>query len=146
MNGDRVVAAVEIEQAHSRYARALDERNWSMLDTVFAPDVRADYNSGEFRIDGRAELVAMIRAHLDGCGPTQHLLGTPHVEIGDGHANSRIYVRATHRGAGARQHLLYEALGEYVATWKHTPDGWRAVHWELRVNLETGTRDVLGTH
>ena len=146
MSRDNVIAAHEIVQAHSRYARALDERNWSMLDTVFAPDVQANYNDGEFRIDGRAELVAMIRAHLDSCGPTQHLLGTPHVEIGDSDARSRIYVRAAHRGVGEKQHLVYEALGEYVATWKHTPDGWRAMYWELRVSLETGTREALGSH
>lgn len=148
MDSDHVAAALAIAEAHSRYARALDERNWPMLDTVFAPHVQADYNSGEFRVDGRAELVAMIRSHLDGCGPTQHLLGTPHVEVGDGEtdARSRIYVRAAHRGAGAKQPLLYEALGEYVAAWKRTPDGWRAVHWAMRVNLEIGTGDVLGSH
>ncbi|MCA7956232.1 nuclear transport factor 2 family protein [Burkholderia multivorans] len=93
---NHVAADLEIAQAHSRYARALDGRNWSMPETVSAPDVQVDYDSGEFRVDGRAGLVALIRSHLDGCGPTQHLLGTPHVEVGDGEvgARSRIYVRA----------------------------------------------------
>jgi GNAT superfamily N-acetyltransferase len=145
MNLDQVVAAHEIGQAHSRYARALDERNWHMLDTVFSPDVRADYNGGQFRIEGRSELVKMIRGHLDACGPTQHLLGTPQVEIGGDSATSRIYVRAAHRGRGAKSHLVYEALGEYVAKWQHTPDGWRAAHWEMRVNLEIGNPEVLGS-
>ncbi len=144
MNLDHIVAAREIEAAHSRYARALDERNWPMLDTVFAADVRADYNGGEFRIEGRTELVGMIRSHLDGCGPTQHLLGTPHVEVGNDRAESRIYVRAAHRGQGGKAHLTYEALGEYVAQWRKTTDGWRAAHWELRVSLEIGNREVLG--
>ncbi|MFD1554858.1 nuclear transport factor 2 family protein [Paraburkholderia silviterrae] len=144
MNRDDLAAAYEILQAHSRYAHALDERNWPMLDTVFAHDVRADYNDGEFVTDGLAELVSMIRSHLDGCGPTQHLLGTPYVDVGSDGAQSRIYVRAAHRGRGEKEHLVYEAIGEYVAKWKRTDDGWRATRWTLRVGLEVGSRDVLG--
>ncbi|VBB14637.1 nuclear transport factor 2 family protein [Burkholderia stabilis] len=146
MNRDDAIAVYEIVQAHSRYAYALDERNWQALETVFAHDVRTDYNDGEFVTDGLAELVGMIRSHLDGCGPTQHLLGTPNIDVdGDG-ARSRIYVRAAHRGRGENEHLVYEALGEYVAKWKRTTDGWRATDWALRVSLEIGTRAVLGPH
>ena len=144
MNLEILLAIRDIQAAHSRYARALDERNWALLDTIFAPDVQADYGSGEFRTDGRAALVAMIRSHLDGCGPTQHLLGTPDVEVQGNQASSCIYVRASHRGLGAKSDLTYEALGEYRAQWRRTQVGWRAARWDLRVSLELGTREVLG--
>ncbi len=144
MNLEILLAVREIQAAHSRYARALDERNWDQLDTIFAPEVQADYGGGEFRTDGRAALVAMIRSHLDGCGPTQHLLGTPDVEVLGNQASSRIYVRAAHRGVGARSDLTYEALGEYRAQWRRTTVGWRAERWDLRVSLEMGSREVLG--
>ncbi|WP_321808830.1 nuclear transport factor 2 family protein [Burkholderia sp. BCC1993] len=144
MNRDDVTAAYEIWQAHGRYARALDKRNWSALDTVFDRDVRADYNEGEFEIHGRSALVGMIRSHLDGCGPTRHLLGALNVDVDDDVAQSRIHVHAAHRGLGDNAHLVYEVFGEYVAQWKRTSDGWRAIHWALHVSLETATREVLG--
>ena len=74
MNSDDHAA---IRAVLDRYAEALDSRDWEMLDEVFAPD--AVFEFGEFLTRTRAEAVAMIRSHLDGCGPTQHLLGNHRV-------------------------------------------------------------------
>lgn len=144
MNLERMLDEREIEQAYGRYARALDRRNWALLETVFAADVQADYNGGEFLIEGRSALVAMIRSHLDGCGPTQHLMGNMTVEVNGGRAESRCYVRAAHQGMGAKAQLSYEVLGEYLVQWRRGAEGWRALHWTLRVDLELGAREVLG--
>lgn len=134
----------EIAQGFGRYARALDRREWALLDSVFAADVQADYNDGEYRVEGRQALVAMIRSHLDGCGPSQHLLGNVTVELRGEQVESGCYIRAAHRGVGARAALTFETLGEYLVRWRRDVEGWRAVHWRLRVDLELGTREVLG--
>ncbi|WP_432262045.1 nuclear transport factor 2 family protein [Cupriavidus sp. TMH.W2] len=53
MNLEILLAVREIQAAHSRYARALDERNWGQLDTIFAPDVQADYGGGGLTVRPR---------------------------------------------------------------------------------------------
>jgi hypothetical protein len=143
MSAELLMAQREIELALGRYARAHDERDWGMLDTVFASDVTADY-AGEFKLEGRDALVANTRAHLGGCGPSQHLMGNFVITVAGKSADSRCYIRAFHRGRGDKAHLTYEAFGEYLAHWRRLPEGWRATEWTMRVTCEIGTRDVLG--
>ena len=131
-----------IESVLIDYALACDRRDWSMLDDVFLPDVTADY-AGEYRVDSRKQLVAMIRSMLGGCGPTQHMLGNFRVEIGGDTATAACYIRAVHAGSGQRTDLTYEIWGEYRDRLVRTADGWRIAARELEVFRETGTRDVL---
>ncbi|MGH8466989.1 MAG: nuclear transport factor 2 family protein [Pseudomonas sp.] len=129
----------------SRYARACDQRDWSALDEVFVQEATADYG-GLNRLQGREPIVAMIRVHLEGCGPSQHLLGNLLVETGDAGVESRVYVRAAHRGAGSLQDLTYESLAEYQDRWVSTPNGWRIVHRRMVISHEQGCRDILRPH
>lgn len=131
-----------IEAVLVDYALACDRRDWSMLDDVFLPDVAADY-AGEYRIEGREQLVAMIRSMLGGCGPTQHLLGNFRVEVGDDTATAACYVQAVHAGSGRHADLTYEVWGEYRDRLVRTDNGWRIAERELAVFRESGTRDVL---
>jgi hypothetical protein len=125
-----------------RYATALDRRSWPLLDDVFTPDVAAEWAGA--RWSGRDELVAMIRSHLDGCGPTQHLLGNYDVAVEGDRADATCRVRAFHVGRGDRSHLTYEMLGFYRAVLVRTGDGWRVAEWHGETTHELGTRDVLG--
>ena len=133
---DAIIAVLD------RYAEALDQRNWELLDEVFSPDVEFDF--GEWRATDRGEAVATIRTYLDGCGPTQHLLGNYRIEIDGDRAESRVYVRAFHRGVGKHKEKTYEMGGEYH-DWLHLTDaGWRIVRRQAVVLFETGTREILG--
>lgn len=88
----------------------------------------------------------MLRRHLGGCGPTQHLLGNLLVEHGPQGPqgpHSRISVRAAHRGSGELAELTYECLGEYHDRWVRTPQGWRISHRRMVITLELGSRHVL---
>ena len=126
----------------NRYAEALDTRAWELLDEVFADD--AVFEFGEFRTRTRAEAVAMIRSHLDGCGPTQHLLGNHRVEIDGDRAFSHVYVRAFHLDRNEASGRTYEMFGEYRDELGRTAAGWRSVHRRGKVFFELGTREVLG--
>lgn len=132
----------EITEALDRYAEALDLRRWELLETVFTPEIAFD--SGEWVVRGRDELVAQIRTYLDGCGPTQHLLGNYRVTLDGGRARTRVYVRAFHACRDRSDPRTYEMGGEYADELHRTPIGWRSVRRSLRVFFELGSRDVLG--
>ena len=141
MTGSREDRA-QITELLDRYAEAIDLRRWELLETVFAPDARFD--SGEWVVQGRPELVAQIRTYIDGCGPTQHLLGNYRVTLDGDTARSRVYVRAFHACKDRSDPRTYEMGGEYADELRRTPAGWRSVRRSLRVFFELGTRDVLG--
>lgn len=133
----------EIYRAVVRYARALDTRNWDLLDSVFTGDVQGIYG-GTASPPGRAAMVAGIRSHLDGCGPSQHLLGNAEIDVEGDEGRSRVSVRVYHIGKGAKADRSFETFGEYDAHWRLTQDGWRAYRWELKVTMNLGDQSILG--
>ena len=125
----------------NRYAEAADQRDWSILDQVFTPDVTADYPTS--KLAGRDEIVQLLRNTLGGCGPSQHLLGNHTARIDGDEAHASCKVRAFSRGAGDRSADTYELFGTYHHDLIRTPDGWRTRHLRMDVAAELGTRDVL---
>jgi hypothetical protein len=142
MSAEILLAQREIELALGRYARACDTRDWAIFDTVFAPEMSADY--GEFQLEGRAPVVDSIRSFLGGCGPSQHMLGNFIISVTGKSADSRCYIRAFHQGKGDKAHMIYEVFGEYQAHWRRLPEGWRVMEWVMRVDCEIGSREILG--
>lgn len=130
----------ELHRVVCRYARICDERGWAAIDAVFSADASADYGGRQLR--DRTAIVAMLRDHLGGCGPTQHLLGNLVVEIAGDIVTSRVSVRAAHRGAGNLREQTYDCMGEYLDRWVRTEHGWRIVHRRMQVG-EFGSRAVL---
>ncbi|MGZ8813386.1 MAG: nuclear transport factor 2 family protein, partial [Mycobacterium sp.] len=60
------------------YATCLDTRDWLGLNNVFHPQAVGIY---AVTLNGRAAIVDSIRSFLDGCGPSQHLLGNYQISI-----------------------------------------------------------------
>lgn len=132
-----------LAQTLIRYATACDTRNWDLLQQVFAPDCTTVYG-GRYLCEGVAKVRRMISTHLDGCGPTQHLLGNLEVDVDDpARPRSRIQVRAVHQGLGTRSHLRYDAIGFYEDEWMQLPAGWRIQKRSMTMLLEIGDRSVL---
>lgn len=135
--GDREVAALM-----ARYAQCLDNRDWAGLETVFVPEVTARYGGRE--IEGFDGLVAWIRLFLDGCGPSQHLLGFVSTDLAGDRGTAETQVRVIHRGAGERADLVpYESIGSYHDELVRTADGWRINRRVFDVRIETGDRAIL---
>ena len=148
---EQVLLEHALAQTLTRYATACDTRNWDLLQQVFAPDCTTVYG-GSYICEGVAKVRRMISTHLDGCGPTQHLLGNlvvqPLVPTQSSAAAGAVWrshtaVRAGHRGAGSLKALRYDALGEYVDDWVATPSGWRIAYRRMVMALEMGDRRVL---
>jgi len=133
---------IEILAVLDRYATAMDRRDWSLLDQVFTPDFT--YDAGEWVTQNRQDYVKILRGYLDGCGPTQHLLGNYRIEAeGADHATSACYVRAFHLDRERGAELTYDMGGEYRDRLQRRPEGWRIIHRTLELLYEVGSRDVL---
>ena len=132
-----------LSQTLTRYATVCDTRNWDLLDQVFTPDCTTVYG-GDYVCQGVAKVRRMISTHLDGCGPTQHLLGNLEVDASaPSRPRSKIHVRASHRGLGERSHLRYDAIGFYEDEWQLQAEGWRIHKRSMTMLLEIGDRSVL---
>ena len=141
-NLEHLLLERELQQVLIAYALLCDGRDWQAIGQVFSDDASACY--GGSALPDRAAILSMLRHHLGGCGPTQHLLGNLQVGVGEqGQVTSRIEVRASHRGAGDQQNQTYDCMGHYADRWVHTPAGWRIAHRTMTVALEFGSRKVL---
>jgi len=138
---DRLLSERAIARVLQRYAQLADERDWAGVSDVFAAHASADY--GDLHLSDRNAIGAMLVRALEHCGPTQHLLGIPVIDVDGDRASSRVAIRAAHRGAGAHHDQIYECLGEYHDRWVLVAEGWRIVHRRMVVTLEYGSRRVL---
>ncbi len=125
-----------------RYAECLDRRDWPGLADVFTEDVEIDWV--EWQQKGLAAATASIRSYLDGCGPSQHLLGNYRIELAGDQATSRHYCRVMHMGKGDQAGKTYESWIEYADELVRTQDGWRSRRRVCRAMMEYGDRSVLG--
>lgn len=143
MTLDDLVAERDIYRALTRFARAMDARDWAALDAIVVEDATADIGTGP--LQGRAELIAHMRAFLDDCGPTQHMLGNVLVEVEGDRATSNAYVRDMHIGAGDKAHLTFSTLGEYEDQWRKVDGVWRMNHRTKYNRAHIGSIEVLGS-
>ncbi|MDP5181919.1 nuclear transport factor 2 family protein [Blastococcus sp. BMG 814] len=125
-----------IEATLHAVASALDERDWAALGAAFTEDAHG------YGADGRAAIVARVREHLGGCGPSQHLLGNVRVTVDGDTARSRAYGRVFHVGVDDPR-AFYECMGEYHDRWLRTPEGWRLIRRRFVISIERGDRGVL---
>ncbi|OLT10375.1 DUF4440 domain-containing protein [Actinomadura sp. CNU-125] len=127
----------QIIERLAELAAALDRRDWDAVGAMFVPSATG------YRRTGRDEIVATVRGHLGGCGPSQHLLGNHRVEVRGDEARSLTYARVYHRGKGTAEGLAYECFGEYEDRWTRTPDGWRITSRVFTISFDLGDFAVL---
>lgn len=104
------------------FARAMDERDWGAFAEFTAEEMTASLGRGE--IVGRDNIVAFIQSFLDGCGPTQHLLGNVLIDIDGDSARSSAYVADLHLGRGEKKGVSFRTLGCYHDQWQRSESGW----------------------
>lgn len=131
----------EIMNTLARYAVAMDQRDWPLLDSVFTEDFT--YDAGEWTTHSLVDYLARLRPYLEGCGPTQHLLGNYQIELAGDTARTQVYVRAFHVGTRELANTTYEMFGVYRDEMRRTEAGWRSTHRTLRLQYELGSRTVL---
>ncbi|WP_010542211.1 nuclear transport factor 2 family protein [Dietzia alimentaria] len=137
MMGDRD----QIIERLADVATALDAREWTALGQLFTESATG------YGATGRDAIVDRVKAHLGGCGPSQHLLGNHRVELDlDGDpdcARSRTYGRVLHLGADDLAGLTYECCGEYTDLWTRAGAGWQISSRWFEVSFDLGDARVL---
>ncbi|MGY1812477.1 nuclear transport factor 2 family protein [Blastococcus sp. SYSU D00820] len=123
--------------ALAELASALDRRDWTAIGAAFAPDAVG------YGAHGREAIVARTRAHLGGCGPSQHLLGNVRVQVDGDTARTLTYARVYHQGAGAQAGRFFECMGEYDDRWVRTAEGWRLTRRVFDLQIGLGDFAVL---
>lgn len=99
-------------------ASAVD--GWGRLDVP----VNNAWDAEGYGARGRDAIVARMRDHLGGRGPTQHLLGNHRVTVDGATARSLTYARVHHVGAGPKAGAFFERMGEYVDHGTRRGRGW----------------------
>ncbi|KAA0102812.1 nuclear transport factor 2 family protein [Mycolicibacterium sp. P1-5] len=131
-----------IERALILFARAMDDRNWEAMADILAEDAEGDLGTG--RLVGSAAIIGLIRGFLDGCGPTQHLLGNVVVDVAGDTATSRAYIRDVHLNAAADPSVRFYTLGDYHDTWRRGDDGrWRLAERIKANRAHVGPLDIF---
>lgn len=81
------------------FARGIDTRDWTLLESVFVPDMHYDYSSHRPGAEGpiaAADWVAARRKRFTTMAATQHTMTNPSVEVEGDRARCRMYVEAWH--------------------------------------------------
>ena len=129
----------QVIEAMAELASALDRKDWTALEATLTPDCEG------YGVTGAAQVVEQVRDHLDGVGPTQHLLGNHRVALDSDREEARVraYARVHHVGAGSQEGQFFECLGEYDDTWVLVDGAWRLRRRWFDLQISLGSFAVL---
>jgi hypothetical protein len=126
----RLEDRLSISERVTRYAVAVDRRDWKMLADCFTDPVNADYSENGLQAAdfARHDLIRIVRDAVSGFTATQHLSSNHLIEFDAGDPD-----RATCDSSMYAQHYLdspdggelFILYGSYVNHMVRTTDGWR---------------------
>lgn len=132
----------EIVQVVTRYCRALDTKDWALLDDVFVVDATADL-AGPSTLVGVDAIRTRITSALEMLDDSQHLVGNHDVVVDGDEATHRCYLQAQHVRRAASGGPHYIVAGRYEDRFARTDVGWRIVHRTLVVMWIEGNLAVV---
>lgn len=118
----------EIQDLISRYAYAIDDRDWDALDSVFTPDAIIDYSEAGGARGTVAEIKEFLAKAMPNFTAFQHLSTTTQVKIDGDRAKARTILFnpmvIQHEG---QERVFFVGLW-YNDELVRTPDCWRIAH------------------
>jgi hypothetical protein len=132
----------EILELRARYGRALDERDWDLMRTVFAADASADFALGQ-PFEGIEDIIRACRSQMDNLDHTQHFFGNHEIELAGDRASGRLKLIGSaflSTDAGDPTVCL---RGDYVDEYVRTEEGWRISRRELSIAWGEGNVGIL---
>jgi ketosteroid isomerase-like protein len=131
----------EIHQVATRYCRALDTKDWALLDDVFVPGATAMLGSTTM-LAGIEEIRGRIRGALQHLDDSHHLVGNHEIGVDGDVATHRCYLQAQHVRLAAVGGPNYMVAGRYEDRLARTDAGWRITHRTLTVMWTDGNIGV----
>ena len=120
---------IEITDLLTRYAHAVDTKDWVLYRTVFTPDAAIDYSTTGEPAGSLEEVVTQLTPMLDLFARTQHFVSNISVDLAGDEASVRamffnpMILAEAQDGAPAKQ---FFCGGWYNHELVRTEDGWRS--------------------
>jgi hypothetical protein len=130
MRESEVADRLALRALADRYARIPDDRDYDLVDQVFAAD--ALVIGPDFRLEGLEQIRAGMRG-IERYAATQHCMGQQSVEIEGDLAHGEVYCVAYHvrETPEGRERLDWGI--RYQDRYRREPAGWRLTRRELRI-------------
>ena len=115
-----------IDDLLTRYAWAIDDKDWDALATVFTEDARIDYTSAGGIAGTRDEVVAWLAETLSAFTMTQHMVTTRQITLDGARATARSMLYSPMGLADGKGGLrVFYPGGVYRDRLRRTSEGWR---------------------
>ena len=117
---------MEINDVLVRYTRAIDQRDYELLDTCFTEDAHLDYTASGGIKGEYPEVRAWLEKALAQFDAMMHMIGNVVIELDGDEARSGTYLMnpmGMKSGSGGLS--FFTVGGEYVDRLVRTPGGWK---------------------
>lgn len=128
----RLVDRLDVQDALTTYAAAIDVKDFAALRTVLSDDVRARYGRDEVWIDGADAVMAFIEHGVRDLDWQHHMLSVYGVDIVGDEATALVYLLShqTVLGAPGTTRMM---TSRYRNRLRREPGGWRISVLDLDV-------------
>ena len=131
---------IEIQDLMVRYARAIDTKDYGLLDTCFMPDAHVDYVSSGGVAGKYPEVRVWLEKALSPFSHMMHFIGNTTLELDGDRASARTYVVNPMGFTNPDGSLhVFTVYAHYVDELSRTPDGWRIAKRVEEQTLLDGT-------
>lgn len=118
---------IEAHDLLTRYARAVDARDWGLYRTVFVAEARIDYGTSGGPVGNREEVIALLDPMLALFSRTQHYVTNVDVRSFDADAGTASVSAMFHNPLIVAPGRQFFCGGWYHHDLVRTPDGWRSI-------------------
>jgi len=139
LSTDEVADRIEIDDLLVRYAAAIDEQDWALLDTCFTPDADVDYTTSGGIAGKYPEVRAWLEKALSIFSATVHAISNSRIELSGDHATGRTLVTnpmVLPKGDGGA--FVFTVYAYYDDEFARTDAGWRIARRVEQQVLITG--------
>lgn len=119
---------LEIHELLTRYARAIDSKQWDLLDSVFTPDAQIDYTAAGGIKGGYLEIKEWLAKALGNFSYTMHFIGNNALSFdadGNGAASRTYCINPMGFTNADRSTHCFTCFVHYVDRLVRTDAGWR---------------------
>ena len=114
---------LEINDLLTRYATAVDTKDWDLFKTVFTDDAHIDYTSAGGEKGSRDDIAAWLDKSVGMFPMTQHLIANVAVDLDGDNATVRAMF---FNPMGMPKGINFYVGGYYNHTLVRTADGWKS--------------------